>query len=186
MINFSLRIWLKQHRLVVGEMLLAIAMTACTAPTSQPLAVNTPSPASPSNDPSLVSHTQNAAAEPLEQQAVQVIRDYYSAIARGDYKQAYSAWYGDGTASQQSFEQFKQGFANTKSTAVKVGEPGKIDGAAGSSYIKIPVTVTAITKNGTQQRFRGSYVLRRVNNVPGSTPNQRRWHLYSANIAPVN
>ncbi len=179
MINFSLPVWLKQHRLVVGEMLLAIAMTACTALTSQSLA-------SPSKTSFLVSHTQNATAKPLEQQAVQVIRDYYSAIARGDYKQAYSTWYGDGTASKQSFQQFKQGFANTKSTTVKVGEPSRIDGAAGSSYIEIPVTVTAITKNGTQQRFRGSYVLRRINNVPGSNPNQQQWLLYSAKITQIN
>ncbi|WP_298920018.1 hypothetical protein, partial [uncultured Nostoc sp.] len=37
--------------------------------------------------------------------------------------------------------------------------------------------------NGTPQRFRGSYKLRRVNNVPGSTPKQRRWYIYSANIS---
>jgi hypothetical protein len=96
------------------------------------------------------------------------------------------AWDRDGAASQQSFQQFKQGFANTASVAVEVGEPGKLDGAAGSVYIKIPVTVTAITRNRTRQRFRGSYVLRRVNDVPGSTPEQRRWHLYSANITQVN
>ncbi|HEY9827993.1 MAG TPA: hypothetical protein V6D19_21355, partial [Stenomitos sp.] len=49
-------------------------------------------------------------------------------------------------------------------------------------YIEIPVTVTAVTTDGTSQRFRGSYVLRRVNDVPGSTPEQRKWHLYSANL----
>ena len=46
--------------------------------------------------------------------------------------------------------------------------------------------VTAITKNGTGHLFRDSYVLQRVNDVPGSTPEQRRWHLYSANITQVN
>ncbi|MEH1914320.1 hypothetical protein [Nostoc sp.] len=45
--------------------------------------------------------------------------------------------------------------------------------------------MTAVATNGTPQRFRGSYVLRRVNNVPGSTPEQQRWHLYSAKITQV-
>lgn len=192
MINFSLYIWLKQHRMAVAGVLLTIAITACNTPAkSQPPAANTSSVASPSiassPTPPPVSLTQSAVdAKPLHQEAAQVIRNYYSAIARRDYKQAYLAWEGDGAASQQSFEQFRQGFANTASAAVTVGEPGRLDPAAGSVYIEIPVRVTAVTKNGTGQLFRGSYVLRRVNDVPGSTPEQRRWHLYSANITQVN
>ncbi|MDZ8054588.1 MAG: hypothetical protein RMX68_008385 [Aulosira sp. ZfuVER01] len=189
-INFPLCIWLKQYRMVVSGMLLAIAITGCNnSGTSQLSSVNSPSVAhisdtsSPTSSP--VSPTPNTADKPLKQEAVRVIRDYYSAIARHDYKQAYSAWQGDGAASQQSFEQFQQGFANTASVAVEVGEPGILEGAAGSLYINIPVTVTAVTANGTPQRFRGSYVLQRVNNVPGSTPEQRQWHIYSAKITQV-
>lgn len=176
--------------MVVSGMLLAIAITGCNnSGTSQLSSVNSPSVAhisdtsSPTSSP--VSPTPNTADKPLKQEAVRVIRDYYSAIARHDYKQAYSAWQGDGAASQQSFEQFQQGFANTASVAVEVGEPGILEGAAGSLYINIPVTVTAVTANGTPQRFRGSYVLQRVNNVPGSTPEQRQWHIYSAKITQV-
>ncbi|MEH2391988.1 MAG: hypothetical protein V7K21_10145 [Nostoc sp.] len=206
MMKFSLYIWLKQHRIAIGGVLLPIAITVYNASfKSQPLSANTPpiaslliasSPTLPPTSPiqsasspmaPLVSPTQSAAGtEPLPQEAVQVIRDYYSAIARQDYKQAYSAWEGNGAASKQSFEQFKQGFANTTSVAVEVGKPGTPDPGAGSIYIEIPVTVTAIGTNGTPQRFRGSYVLRRVNDVPGSTPEQRRWHLHSANITQVN
>lgn len=163
--------------MTVAGILLAIAITSYnTIAKSQPSAANVPSSAS----------ILIASVNSSKQEAVQVIRDYYSATARRDYKQAYLTWNGDGAASQQSFKQFKQGFANTKSTTVKVGEPGEIEGAAGSSYIEIPVTVTATTKNGTRQQFRGSYVLRRVNDVPGSTPKQRRWHLYRAKITQVN
>ncbi|WGV25290.1 hypothetical protein [Halotia branconii] len=174
--------------MIIGSMLLAIAITACnSSTTSQQPPANTPAIAnplvtsSPTSPPVFL--TQNATGDkPLQQQAVQVIRDYYTAINRQDYKQAYSAWEGSGTASKQSFEQFKQGFADTASVAVEVEKPGQLEGAAGSLYIKIPVTVTAITTNGTLQRFHGSYVLRRVNNVPGSTKQQRQWHLHSANI----
>ncbi|MBP5976798.1 hypothetical protein HW132_29755 [Brasilonema sp. CT11] len=188
-----------------GGVLLASVITACNASArTQSASANTPSvaslliastPTQPATSPTQstssanplpVSPTQIAAGDkPQQREAVQVIRDYYSAIARRDYEQAYSAWERDGAASQQSFKQFKQGFANTRSITLKVGEPGRLDPAAGSLYIKIPVTVTAITRNGTPERFRGSYVLRRVNHVPGSTPDQRRWHLYSANIIQV-
>jgi hypothetical protein len=96
------------------------------------------------------------------------------------------SWEREGATSQQSFEQFKQDFANTESTAVEVGEPGRVEGAVGSSYIEIPVLITAITTDGTSQQFRGSYVLRRVNDVAGSTSDQRRWHLYSAKITSVS
>ena len=188
MMNVSLSIWLKQHRMTVGGVLLALTLTTCNASAKSQLpSVNTPSVASPSiasNSTSPpVSLTQSATSSETQQQAVQVIRDYYRAINRRDYQRAYSIWEGNGAASHQSFEQFKRGFANTASTAVAVGEPGRLEGAAGSVYIDIPVTVTAVTNNGTRQRFRGSYVLRRVNSVPGSTPQQRRWHLYSAHIA---
>jgi hypothetical protein len=173
-------------------LLQAITLTACSNPSiSQPPAVSVSPIASPSIAPGSpfpsVSPTQpSTSASSLQQEAVQVIRDYYSAIAHRDYEQAYLAWEGEGAASQQSFEQFRQGFINTESTAVEVGEPGRVDGAAGSSYIEIPVSITATTTNGTQQQFRGSYVLRRVNDVTGSTLEQRRWHLYSAKITPVN
>lgn len=131
-----------------------------------------------------VSPTQNPANnQSPEQQAVQLIHDYYDAIARLDYKQAYLAWDGDGSASKQTFEEFEQGFANTVSIVEEVGTPGRLEGAAGSLYIEVPVTVTSVTSNGTPQRFRGTYKLRRVNNVPGSTSKQRRWHIYSANIS---
>jgi hypothetical protein len=172
-IDLSLCSWLKRYQVGIGGVLIAIAIPVCSVSWAS---IPTSSCGSP----------VSTAIEPLRQQAVQVIRNYYSAIARQDYQQAYLAWDQNGAASQQSFEQFKQGFANTACVAVEVGEPGQPDGAAGSSYIQIPVTVTAITRDGMPQRFRGSYVLRRVNDVPGSTPEQRRWHLYSANITQTN
>ena len=171
--NFSLSVWLKQYRIPVGGALLAIALTAYSAPSiasSPPLAPESPT------------RSTTDTAEQSQKEAVRVIRDYYKAIDRRTYEKAYLAWENNGAASHQLFEQFKQGFANTATTAVEVGEPGRIDAGAGSLYIEIPVTVTSTTTSGVSQRFSGSYVLRRVNDVVGSTPEQRRWHLYSATL----
>ncbi|HEY9620911.1 MAG TPA: hypothetical protein V6C78_11105 [Crinalium sp.] len=188
-ISFSLK--RKQWCVMVGGMLVAIAITACshssTAPSPGANTSVSVSPAATSSPISSASPTSSPVEVGTDQQgAVQVVRSYYRAIARRDYEQAYSAWEGNGAASHQSLEQFRQGFANTASIAVDIGTPGELNGAAGSIYIEIPVTVTAVTESGTPQRFRGSYVLRRVNNVPGSTPEQRQWHLYSANITQTN
>lgn len=192
MTNFSLCIWLRQYSIAVGGSLIAIALSACSTSAKPQLPAATipqvVSPSIASSPPQAPGSPMPSAAnvEPRQQEAVQVIRDYYSAIDQRNYEQAYSAWADDGAASQQSFEEFKQGFVNTASTAVKVGEPGRIDGAAGSSYIEIPVTVTATTTDRTLQQFLGRYVLRRVNDVPGSTPEQRRWHFDSANLTQAN
>jgi hypothetical protein len=189
---------LKQHRMIVGGVLLAIALSACsTSHGSQPSDASPLSDSSlpvlpstaaqiPPSRPSPISTAQNSVSSSPQQEAVQVIQNYYSAINRQDYAAAYSTWEGNGTASQQSFEQFRQGFANTASTSVEVGQPGRLDSGAGSSYIEIPVTVTAVSRDGTQRRFQGSYVLRQINNIPGSTPEQLGWHFQSANLALVS
>ncbi|MBD2439596.1 hypothetical protein [Nostoc sp. FACHB-110] len=174
----------KQHLTVIGVTLLAMTITACdNRAKSQLPSANSPTVANLSDTSNPTSPQNSASSQSLEQQAVQAIHDYYDAIARQDYQQAYLAWDGDGFASKQSFEEFKQGFANTVSINEEVGKPGRLEGAAGSLYIEIPVTITSVTTNGTPQRFNGSYKLRRVNDVPGSTPKQRRWHIYSANIS---
>jgi hypothetical protein len=174
----------------MGAAVFVSALTACNvSPSSQSPAANpslNASPAIASSPTQPASPTQTTVDPASPQAAIQIIRDYYTAIAIRDYQRAYSYWDRNGAASQQSFEQFRQGFADTASIAVDVGQPRNPNGAAGSSYIEIPVTVTAVTQKGAPQRFRGSYVLRRVNDVPGSTAEQRRWHLYSANITQVN
>ena len=53
---------------------------------------------------------------------------------------------------------------------------GTMEGAAGSSYYTAPVTITANGKDGRPVRIEGEAVLRRVNDVPGATAAQLRWH----------
>ncbi|MBR0551918.1 hypothetical protein [Stakelama marina] len=136
--------------------------------------VSRPTPKSPVQDEAGDADAPKAAAD--------VVKRYYADIDSGDYRAAYALWGDGGKDSKQTLEQFRDGFANTESTDVSTGDPGRSEGAAGSIYITVPVTVRAQLRNGTHQRFTGSYVLRRVNDVPGSTAEQRRWHLYSADL----
>ena len=116
--------------------------------------------------------------------AVEVVRRYYAAIAARDYRAAYALWGDGGAASGQSFEDFAGGFANTAHVEAEVGEPGRVEGAAGSRYVEVPVTVRARTEDGEEQVFEGSLTLRRAV-VDGATPEQRRWRLYTADVARV-
>lgn len=118
------------------------------------------------------------------QTAVSLIDAYYAAINGRDYDRAYRYWSGDGSASGQSLDQFRKGFADTAAVEIRTGTPGRIDPAAGSRYIEIPIEITATTTAGKTQHFRGHYVLRR-SVVDGATAEQRQWHFASAKIARV-
>jgi len=112
--------------------------------------------------------------------AAQVVRDYYAAVSRRNYRAAYALWHG-----RLSYRQFCQGYARTRRARVTFLRPGKPEGAAGSIFMELPVRVDATLRSGARQHFIGSYVLRRVNDVPGSTAAQRRWHIESAHLKQV-
>jgi hypothetical protein len=152
------------------------------AATAAPTTMSAPTPTpTPSSTPTTHAGSGDIGARDPDA-AVAVIRNYYAAIDQQDYRRAYRLWGDEGKASNQSFAGFTGGFAHTRHTSVDIGKPGLIEGAAGSSFITIPVSVSAVTDQGTRQRFTGSYVLRHVNDVPGATSAQRRWHITSASL----
>jgi len=122
-----------------------------------------------------------ASGEPGVQDAVAVVRDYYAAIEQHDYARAWSLWSDGGRSSGQTAQQFADGFANTAHVVVQAGAPGRLDAAAGSRYIEVPVTIEAAQRDGSVRRYAGSYTLRRAV-VDGATAEQRAWRLASANL----
>jgi hypothetical protein len=124
-----------------------------------------------------------AAAEPTPraeasvQAAVRVVRDYYAAIGRRDYRAAHALW-----PRGPGIDEMRRGYAHTKWTRVTPIPPFTADGAAGSLYAEIKVKVDSARTDGLRQHFVGSYTLRRVNDVDGSTAAQRRWHIESGKL----
>ncbi|WP_371181548.1 hypothetical protein [Xanthomonas sacchari] len=118
------------------------------------------------------------------QAAADVVRRYYAAINARDYATAWQQWGEDGRPGQ-SYAAFKAGFAQTRAVKATIGALGRSDGAAGSVYQPVPVTVEATLADGTRQRFRGDYVLRRVNGVDGASAAQLRWRIDSAQLKDV-
>jgi len=113
--------------------------------------------------------------------AAAVVQRYYRALDARDYGTAWQQWGDDGRPGH-SYDKFRQGYAKTRSVRVTLGPLGAVEGAAGSSYASIPVTVNARLADGTRQIFTGSYRLRRVNDVDGASAEQRRWHLDNAKL----
>ena len=126
-------------------------------------------------------HAQSVAS--TEQDAVQLIRNYYRRINQKKYAGAFSIWEKreDGNAvNGQSFANFEGGFSDTVSVSVEIGELGEIEGAAGSNYIQIPVIISAMNKSGHAQKFAGTYTMRSSNMA-----DDRSWYIYSAKVKKV-
>lgn len=69
--------------------------------------------------------TDSALSPSSPDEAVQVIHDYYYAINNGEYERAYSYWDRAGSASGQTLEQFRQGFAQTEHSNVQTSQLAK-------------------------------------------------------------
>jgi hypothetical protein len=110
--------------------------------------------------------------------ALLVMQAYYQALDEGNYPRAYTYWESNGTASQQSFTVFVQGFASTDSVRLAIGQ-ARIDAAAGSVYTELPVVVLGQQRDGKVQSFCGTYRLRRANLPPFDTLG---WRINSASI----
>lgn len=126
-----------------------------------------------------------AAAQTSPAAARWTVERYYQAINAGDFRTAYRTWGDNGVRSGKSYGAFVRGFAQTASSRVIAGTPRGQEGAAGSTFITVPVDVWARLKNGRRQHFRGTYVMRRVNDVAGATPAQLRWHIDQARLREV-
>lgn len=123
----------------------------------------------------------NDRASAAAKEAADVVRAYYADINARNYSAAYARWGRDGQASGKTEADFATGFADTKSVIATVGDATSIEGAAGSQYATIPVTVDAVLTNRTRQRFTGTYTVRRAM-VDGASAAQRQWHLEAAQL----
>jgi len=122
--------------------------------------------------------------EPTAADAVIVLRDYYAAINARDYPRAHRLWADNGAASGQTAVQFADGFSQTQGVSIDVKAPDDQEAGAGQRYLRVPVSLTAIHRDGSVHRFAGSYVLHR-SVVDGATPEQRSWRIQSANLREV-
>ncbi len=118
------------------------------------------------------------------QGAANVVQIYYASIEGGKYAAARALWGNGGADSKMGPAAFAASFAKYSEYHANIGGPGEIEGAAGSRYVTVPVQVYARLKSGRPDYQTGNVVLRRTV-VDGSTPEQRKWHIYSIDLKPA-
>ena len=140
-------------------------------------------PAAGAAPAALATPVADADAEPTVDDAVAVVRGYFSALAGRDFARAHALW-SDGDASGHSVAQLAAEQADVASSDVSIGAPGRLDAAAGSRYIRVPVTVLRSLRDGSTQRLGGAVTLRRAV-VDGATPEQRAWRIAGIELRPA-
>ena len=124
--------------------------------------------------------SSTAATDPKSAAAArEVVLRYARLVEDGRMSEARPLWTegSDTSAIEAQLEKFEQ-------LDAKVGNPGQLEGAAGSSYVDVPLQLAGRTGRGEPLGLDGTVTLRRVNDVPGSTELQRRWHIYRIELQP--
>lgn len=104
--------------------------------------------------------------------AGQVVQSYGALIEQRRFIEAGKTW-----SDEMSAAGFASKVAKFPEVHLEIGKPGDTDGAAGSVYVTVPVTFYGKRAGGTAFRQPATVILRRVNDVPGSSEDQRRWHI---------
>ena len=137
-----------------------------------------PSPAPPETSPSSAQVDQEKAARG-------VLLEWARALELGQYDRAYAQW-GASAEARSGLTAAEHAASWSKYKTITVAMPtGTMEGAAGSSYYTAPTTVVGKTEDGRPFRLEGEVVLRRVNDVPGATEDQLRWHIERVDLKPV-
>jgi hypothetical protein len=117
------------------------------------------------------------------QAAKQLVETYADLLVKGRYGAAHDLWAGNSLSEAQFADKWRA-YGRFKGAAVD--DPESPEGAAGSIYVDVPLQLFGTTRDGQDFSLSGKITLRRVNEVPGSTEEQRRWHIHASELAPVD
>ena len=184
---------------------LIIVLSGCGSPQSEPANENIPAetvaPAIPT-DPPAPAPDATAPGEPgglpddrtpisegpigakSAQGAGQVLQQFGALIEQRRFAEARRLWSDGGRASGLTEAEFAAAYDKYAEIHAEVGAPGTMEGAAGSIYVDVPLRLYGKLKSGRPFNLVGPVTLRRVNDVPGSTEEQRRWHIASSGLKP--
>jgi len=164
------------RKLCAAAMLLGVA--ACTRPQPQNDASPPPAAPQPPTPPAAPVPPQPPAPPkaPVDPKstaaAVKLVQGFADLLNQRKFDQAYMLL-GPNALRRADFE---RRFSAYQDLRVQVGAAGDQDGAAGSIYLSVPLRISG-TQNGKSQSSSATAIVRRVNDVPGSTEAQRRWHI---------
>jgi len=169
-----MRLWALAATLMVG------GLSACNQKAEPAVPATTePVPASQVSPTPPVKHERTPLEEPSgsidpksAEAAGQIVQSYGALMEQKRWNEANELWADVGKA-----QKFQAGLAGNSEVHLEMGNPGELGAAAGSIYVTMPVFFYGDTKDGQPFRRSADIILRRVNDVPGSTEAQRRWHI---------
>ena len=148
-----------------------------------PINPETIKPGEPGGLPDDRTPVSEGAIDPKSAQgASHVLQLFGGLLEQGKFGEAYRLWSDNGRASGLSEAQFIAAYDKYAEIHSEVGAPGRMEGAAGSSYVDIPFRLFGKLKSNDPFNLIGTVTLRRINDVPGSTDEQRRWHIYKSDL----
>ena len=78
----------------------------------------------------------------------------------------------------------RKAFEDHREVRIDISGKGRTEGAAGSLYMTIPVTVSYLDAKDKAVNRAATVTLRRANNVPGATDEQLSWRIVDAKFDP--
>jgi hypothetical protein len=149
---------------------LSAALTACSGeeapPAAKPAAQASTAPSPPPPVP----------APSVSRDPAEVLLAWAGAMSLKQWDAAYLYWENKGAGTGMNVDQFKAHWGRLNNPEFEIS-PGLGEGAAGSLYYTAPVVLI----DGARQ-IEGEVVLRRVNDVPGATAEDLRWHIESTTL----
>jgi len=137
------------------------------SPSAPPAPKTRASPSQPSiEDPTRLSEPSGPINPKSVEAAGAIVQQYGALIEQKRFSRAARLWSNAGAA-----EDFAKQL-NLPQVHLQIGALGQTEGAAGSIYTSVPAVFY-----GAGFRRPANIILRRVNDVPGSTEAQRRWHI---------
>lgn len=105
------------------------------------------------------------------------------ALEARDWETARQVWGESGMASGLDADEFETAFSKYRTIDISFGE-ARQEGAAGTLYYEVPVTMTGELENGDAYRMEGPLLISRVNDVPGASTEERKWHIEMTDLRP--
>jgi hypothetical protein len=152
-----------------------LAAGACSRQRGQEPPVKTSAAAAPASAPATNTRAvvRKSPIDPKSVEAAgQLVQHYGALIEQRQWDAAAMFWADPGLA-----EALARQLRREAEVHLEIGNPGEPEGAAGSIYVTMPVAFYGANPMGKLFRRPAEIVLRRVNDVPGSTEAQRRWHI---------
>lgn len=118
------------------------------------------------------------------QGAGQVLQLFGGLLEQRKFAEARKLWSDEGRASGLSEAAFAASYDRYAEIHSEVGAPGQMEGAAGSSYVDIPLRLYGKLKDGKPFNQLGTATLKRVNDVPGATQEQLSWRISRIDLQP--